>query len=50
MNCSGVCRQGRQPCPTPGECRNTGPGEVLVILALSCAFCLGALGMAMLLL
>jgi hypothetical protein len=47
MSCRGVCRRGRLPCPTPGECRDTGPSEVLLIVALSCVFCMTVLGLLM---
>lgn len=45
MSCSGVCRQGRKPCPTPGACQATGPGEVVLTVIVSCLFCLSLLGL-----
>ena len=45
MSCSGVCRQGRQPCPTPGACQASSTSEVVLTVVLSCAFCLSLLGL-----
>lgn len=39
MSCSGVCRQRRQPCPTPGECRASSALDVLLVIMASCLFC-----------
>ncbi len=47
MSCSGVCRQGRQPCPTPGACQAAGASEVLLFVVVFCLLCLSLLGILM---
>lgn len=47
MSCSGVCRQGREPCPTPGACQATSPSEVLLFVVVFCLLCLSLLGFLM---